>query len=233
MPHKNVSFERWFDIFRLTIITCFIYFLLVPFTEPSISKFINIIGFYPISLLWMFYSLILSILLIPAVRYGGFSVCSFYKYPPFWLAAVIDLLIIWFSKHYISKSSSWGISLEYLLWIFSIALTGVFLSVGYYKLIKYFNKTNQKISEQITGESSVDDIKSLLQWIEQETPIETPFQDRLNTKVIADRIAEVLSKSPLITISVVGGYGTGKSSILHMVRNNLKSNEAEKNQINQ
>jgi len=90
MPHIKVFLNVGFDVIRLTIVTCLIYFLLVPFTEPSISKFIDIIGSYPISFLWLFYSLILSILLIPAVYYGGFSVCNFYKYPPFWLAAVID-----------------------------------------------------------------------------------------------------------------------------------------------
>jgi hypothetical protein len=164
---------------------------------------------------------------LPVVRYGGFSLRGFLKYPPFWLAAVIDLLIIWLFQYYTSKSSSWVTSVEALFWIFSIALISAIVSVGYYKIIKYIYGKDNNDSEQVTEK---DNIKSLLQWIEKEKPIKTPFQDRLNTKVIADRIAEVLSKSPLITISVVGGYGTGKSSILKMVQNYLKSNEAEKKQ---
>ena len=111
-------------------------------------------------------------------------------------------------------------------------LQALFLSVGYYKFIKYIKKKDQKVSKQVKEKIFADDIKSLLQWIEKEKPIETPFQDRLNTKVIADRIAEVLSGSALITISVVGGYGTGKSSILKMVQNYLRSNEVKKKQNN-
>jgi len=124
-PRKIIC-ERRLDIIKLAVVACLIYFLLEPFTEPHISKFIAIIGFYPIFILWLIYSLTLSILCLPVVRYGGFSLRGFLKYPPFWLAAVIDLLIIWLFQHYTSKSSSWGTSLESLLWTFSIALTGAF-----------------------------------------------------------------------------------------------------------
>lgn len=230
MSRKKIIMARWLDIVTLAIVACLIYFLLEPFTEPRISKFIAIIGFYPISILWLIYSLILSILWLPVVRYGGFSLRGLLKYPPFWLAAVIDLLIIWLFQYYTSKSSSWVTSIEAQFWIFSIALAGTIVSVGYYKIIKYIYEKDKNDSEQVTEKIFADDIESLLQWIEKEKPIEKPFQDRLNTKVIADRIAKVLSKSPLITISVVGGYGTGKSSILKMVQNYLKSNEAEKKQ---
>lgn len=232
---KKITFDRWLDIIILATIACLIYFLLSLFLEPYASVFITKIGIYPISFLWLIYSLILSILLLPVVRYGGFSVKSFLKYPPFWLAALIDLIIIWLFQQHNSNFSNWYVNrhaIKDLLWTFSIGLTGFFLSVGYYKLIKYIKKKGQRVSEQFTEEIFTDDINSLLQWIEEEKPIETPFQDRLNTKVIADRIAEVLSKSPLITISVVGGYGTGKSSILKMVQNYLRSNEAEKKQNN-
>jgi hypothetical protein len=168
---------------------------------------------------------------VPVVRYGGFSIYSYLKYPPFWLAGIIGSLIILFFQQCNSNTSDWNTFFESLLWAYGAAAAGVIASIAGFKIIKH-QHVREKIhenAEQVTGKN---DIKSLLQWIEKEKPIVTPFQDRLNTKVIADRIAEILSKSTLITISVVGGYGTGKSSILNMVQNQMRSNEAERKQNN-
>jgi hypothetical protein len=236
-PRIKIICARWLDIFILTTVACLIYFLSSPFIEPRVSKFIATIGIYPLPLLWLIYSLILALLWWPVVRYGGFSVRGYLKYPPFWFACIIGTLIIWIFQQYNSDFSNWNAtqdSLDALFGAFGTMATGVIASAICFKIINHTfeRKRNFKDAEKIEEKPLTDNIESLLQWIKEETPIETPFQDRLNTKITADRIAEVLRQSPLNTISVVGGYGTGKSSILHMVQHYLKSNGADKKQNN-
>ena len=96
MTREEVIRARWLYIIVLTAVACTIYFLSRPFLEPYISKFLATVGFYPIRLLWFFYFLIFAMLWVPVVRYGGFSIYSYLKYPPFWLAGIIGSLIILF-----------------------------------------------------------------------------------------------------------------------------------------
>jgi hypothetical protein len=102
---------------------------------------------------------------------------------------------------------------------------GAVIAVGYYKLIHWYplpsdKEQNNHVYKTIKPDNEVAD--PLLLWIKEERPIAKIDQDRLNNKPFADRIINVLQQ-PKVTITVIGGYGAGKSSILNMVKNYLKT----------
>jgi len=73
----------------------------------------------------------------------------------------------------------------------------------------------------VAKESSLAEITAdpakLIEWIERETPIDTPAEDVLGATTFAKRILRLLRRQPVQAIGVVGPYGCGKSSILNLV----------------
>ncbi|HPO10238.1 MAG TPA: hypothetical protein PLZ55_16310, partial [bacterium] len=53
--------------------------------------------------------------------------------------------------------------------------------------------------------------KALIEWLEEEKPVEKPSEDRFGLAVFARRIARILRETPLKTIGLTGAYGCGKS----------------------
>jgi hypothetical protein len=67
------------------------------------------------------------------------------------------------------------------------------------------------------------DAFALIEWLQKETPIQSPTEDLFELAVLARRIALTLLGSPLKTIVLIGPYGCGKSSIFKMVSFYLKN----------
>lgn len=120
-----------------------------------------------------------------------------------------------------------------IFFAFGIVISGAMVAVGYSKLIHLFTFSSDKNQENYNVEilqPIAENASALLQWIGEEKPIKTIGQDRLNNKSFAERIINVLQQ-PKVTITVVGSYGAGKSSILNMVKCSLR-NEASNRVLN-
>lgn len=63
----------------------------------------------------------------------------------------------------------------------------------------------------------VEDPAKLIEWIQKEEPVVSPHEDRFDMGIFARRIARVLQSKPVKTVGLVGPYGCGKTSILHML----------------
>jgi hypothetical protein len=231
---KVIIFKRWVDIILLSFLAFLTYFIISLFLilKPDFFIDMSAIGISPICLQCIIYALIFALLLSPAVRYGSFSLRSFLpstfiKYPPFWLACILSLLAIYFLQPYISINSGKPITTVppiIMFWAFGVVVAGVVIAVAYSKLIHWHTSSCDKYQANNitkTYQSITEDPNALLQWIEEEKPIQTNDQDILSYKQFAERIYIVLQQ-PKITITVVGSYGAGKSSILNMVKNYLR-----------
>jgi hypothetical protein len=233
-PRRAVTLARWLDLLLLTVVACVIYFFLRPFFEPYISESVGIIGLLPLPLRWILYSVIFAVVWLPVVRAGGFSVKSFLSsapllYPPFWLACAFGIIVIWFLQPYISvflTGRTVHPSVTALTLALGAAVTGAAGATLWRVVIERLTSAPRGFEQgsvQSQAKPVIEDIEALLDWIAREAPIETPDQDVLNTKLFARRIVETLNRLPLLTITVVGGYGMGKSSILKMVKHYLRN----------
>ena len=240
--HNNYSrgeiiFKRWFDLFLLSFVAIIIYFLFSLFLKPYYLIANSTIQTAPLWIQCLIYILIFSLLWFPAVSYGSFSIRSFLpstflKYPPVWLACIFSLLGIFFLQQYVSIISSEPITLMspiIMLFAFGVVIAGAVTAVCYSKLIHWhsFSCDKRQENHEMESRNSVteDARAALFQWIEKEKPIETIDHDRLNNKPFAERIMNVLHK-PKVTITVVGSYGAGKSSVLNMVKGSLRNDTA-------
>ena len=230
-----IIFKRWFDIILLSFVAPLIYFVVSLFFKPYFLKTASTIGLSPIWIQCTIYILVFALLWSPAVRYGSFSTKNFLpsllKYPPVWVACIFSMFGIFFLQPYVSiilGEPTTLVSPIIMLFAFSVVIAGAVIAVGYSKLIHWHSSSCDKRQENNEMESRkpiTEDASALFQWIEEEKPIETIDQDRLNNKPFAERIMNVLQK-PKVTITVVGSYGAGKSSILKMFKSSLRNDTA-------
>jgi hypothetical protein len=66
---------------------------------------------------------------------------------------------------------------------------------------------------------------AFINWLNKETPIQSSEDDLFDLAIFAKRIAKMLQPTPLKTIAIVGSYGCGKSSIINMIEEYLKTTE--------
>ncbi len=84
---------------------------------------------------------------------------------------------------------------------------------------------DEELSQPLNLENET--LKAVLKWAENDSPITDRKNDIFGTFPIAQRIAKLLEKNENSSIGLAGAYGTGKSSIVNMVKQML----AEKDDI--
>lgn len=233
-----IVLTRWLDIVLLAVVACLVYFLLRFAFGPHASKAVVIIGLLPLYVQWSVYSLIFAALWWFVVRCGGSSAKSFltravFEYPPFWFACIFGIWAVWFIQSHTPAFLSGDVALETPAAVFfalGAAAIVAAVTAGCHKLLERLTLSSERPQKNHIASQAkpiAEDIEALLQWIEEEAPIVTPDEDILNARLFASRIAEVLSGSRLLTITVVGGYGAGKTSILNMVQHYLRDSDGE------
>jgi hypothetical protein len=229
----RASLSRWIDLAVLVVVACSIYFPLRLIFGHYISDAAGIVGLFPWPARWAAYSFVFAAIWWPVVRFGGFSrgnLTAFFWYPPIWLACLFGICLVWFVCLHISGflfSQTPHVSPISLLFAFGTAATGAAIAKGSQELFKELGSERVRCGTEKNFEPKPisEDIEALLRWIGKESPILTPDQDRLNTNLFACRIAEVVMESPSKTVSLVGGYGAGKSSIVNMTRHYLNDSK--------
>ncbi len=156
--------------------------------------------------------------------------------PPVWIFGIISFIIYFFltlnqlfkdGEYYRTDVVAKAIGIT--LGIF--ALGGVIAYIVNFFASEYTER-NRRTEEKIDlvdnskdFDEVIKDPEMLIKWIHKEEPIEKLSQDYFDMAVFARRIAHILKRSPLKTIGLVGRYGCGKSSILNMVKEYLKSSK--------
>lgn len=70
--------------------------------------------------------------------------------------------------------------------------------------------------------------RAMIEWFMDESPIVSPEQDTFNQCISARRVSELLRNEKAVSIGIVGGYGTGKSSFVNLTEYYLKNNGSNK-----
>ena len=169
------------------------------------------------------------------IRLGGlqtiFKPCIIVRYPPVWIIGILStavLCAIIFSSH-----NPQNVFLHYPAYsvgmmVFMICLGGL-LSLFYTILNSYKRPSlrapnhRNALKKKIPEDLPEDDVK-LLTWILDENPIQHPEDDRFGHKTQAQKIASLLLQKIPSNIGIVGTFGSGKSSLINLIKYYLSKN---------
>jgi len=82
-------------------------------------------------------------------------------------------------------------------------------------------------NSQITLSEFSKEPEGLIKWLQKEKPIDGTDDDIFDSIVVARRIARTLTEKPFKTISLIGPYGSGKTSILNLAQKELEKQKSK------
>lgn len=227
---------RWIDIFFLTAISILIVAYIQKPIIDKLSVWIENVGtgWHPEFAL-ILYSIIPIAFCYWLNRIGGFrwkdlNLIYSWSNPPTWYCAVLVLCIFpicsnLFDTGIIEKDllpyylAFWGI-----LFLPLTALGLISKCTRPYDSNEQYRMSSQPNTNNLEMISS--DPQKLIEWLQKEQPIELPDEDLFDAVTIANRIAERLLNDPPENIAFIGNYGSGKTSVLNLVRYILERNNS-------
>jgi len=228
--------KRWIDLVCMTIIAILICVLLTPSLFSIAGNLTNLLLRWSIWYQYSIVGLIAGLLWFVIIRLGGFrlSDCNplrSLRYPPVWLFGLIGVCLYILLLKYIYQNTG-DISIfsdkksiaAYAGSVFIGISLAVFLNSSLSFWLETITSESRVMSEKVSDfQSILENPKQLIDWIQEESPINHPSKDLFNLTVIAKRIAKILLNAELKTIGIVGSYGCGKSSLLNLVEYYLQN----------
>ncbi|HTI71805.1 MAG TPA: P-loop NTPase fold protein [Candidatus Limnocylindria bacterium] len=148
------------------------------------------------------------------------------RHPPFALAVAIALWVHSAFSHLLNPEAV----REKDLWLLVACAYSLTLIV-FFGIAQWFSK-KQKGEVHVGSRASEDrssldllDPANFATWLSREEPINSANLDAFNFGARKDRIVGYLQDPARKTVSVVGPYGAGKSSLLHLVEADIKQNQ--------
>ncbi len=155
-------------------------------------------------------------------RIGDFNSKNTIRYPPIWAISILGFCIYMFliitnNKYYLVN----GLKFNDLL--ISIILLGSSMIL----ILVIIKIKGKKIGSNTIPKSSIDKIKNkyllnnlrgFFKWLNKEEAIVSPDQDLFDYKVIAKRCAKYICEKDVNTIGIDGVYGSGKTSVINLIR---------------
>lgn len=233
-----LTIKRWLYLIILTAVAIIFLTLTFPILKKLILLLSTLSNPWSDWLRFLIFSLISGLLWSLLIRLGGFSSrhlysSAFFKYPPVWFFGLIGVsFFLWMIPIYYSPKlyTCNELSLiEITICLFPILL-GIFGAVfGDWLHTLLNNKTQKEYygnDKEVTifsdsSNSIINDPKKMIEWVEQESPIDNFNKDLLGFKIIAKKIVNLLCQNKLRSIGIIGQYGSGKSSLLKLVINYL------------
>jgi len=227
--NTNQIIFRWLDLLILSLTAVLLCLFLLQTWITQLAQKVNEFSLnycWGVPLVFAFF--VGTLFWIILIKLGGFCLRKFFRIqtifnPPVWIFGIISFIIYCQVQSYL-KHNSQNIYKEFItagLSIIIFIISGVFANV----LDCVFNKC-QTLTKSHKGpirndseniKQIIEDPGRLIAWIQNEEPIESPFDDIFDLKIFARRITNILGSTPIKTIGLVGPYGCGKSSILKMV----------------
>jgi len=222
--------SRWLDLVLLSVAAI----VTVMFTKPLIDVLANEVE--KSAHLWSCWvafgcALVITFLFwIVVTKLQGNCFRGFLSNPPVWLSGVISAVAyaILYTRFYdIPRFRAVDLIEDTLF------ASGIFVLLGLTTWAAPFVKNRIKTwiesSRRVSMGRSPDfadlseDAVELIKWLNKEQPILTCQQDRFDMAVFARRIMGTLTAKRMNTIGLVGSYGCGKSSILYMAEDCMKT----------
>ena len=163
--------------------------------------------------------------IVGGFRFKDFDVIYSYRNLPTWYAALLGICVYPVLSFYLNTSPlldkpsfKWNI----IAWV-SLLIVGSIIG----ELWRFCSQwCKQKESAKPKNQTTLDELsknpEKLVKWLQKEKPIDISDEDFFGSIVIADRIVRTLTKRPFKTISLIGPYGSGKTSILNLAQEKLK-----------
>ena len=231
-PAWRTVFFRWIDILFLALLVYLMLILALNYFYPDLSNLAAIFEHLGLLFQWTVFTTAFTLLWLFIIRLGGFpSVRSLFfrptlRYPPFWFAVPVAV-ILWTISPCMEKVRWKAFPAPLpsdLVFPFLVLFSGAVAAKAASGLRnpskrRSFKKTSQEQRNECRAPPSSPDV--IMKWIEDDMPIQTVQEDFFERAPIAERIARTLSGSQGTTTCLVGPFGSGKSSILNLVEQNL------------
>lgn len=251
---EHSRFKRYLDIILLSLLSLALSLLIVPVASPLGLYLANTwaTAFNSPWCTWTLifsFSVISALLSIPLAKIGALNwrhLKLFHRYPPFWSAAAIAISLtfsFWLFIPFIH-----GVPIGIFEWISAtmILLFGLITGMTIGSLQHKPSNINAEPENQSTTKNKISNLNTefdilnksprqvltyltenpdtLTNWLSQEAPIDNPQHDLFNNCHIAKQLANTISDNPEGTFGLIGGFGSGKTSILNLVNHYIDNN---------
>lgn len=231
---KKLICKRWRDIVLMTILAT----LCIVYLEPIIKKLAILLQ--EIGSNWNVWFILFVYLFIPLAvgaflkaiggfRFKDFDVIYSCTNPPAWYASLFGICLYPVLSFHLNESPYLDKPLIYWSIIFFAALLVIGTAIGkVWRSCLRRSKQNESTepNSQITLQDELlKDTAKSIEWLQKEKPIDGTDDDLFDSIVVARRIAMTLTEKPFKTISLIGPYGSGKTSILNLAQKELKKQE--------
>lgn len=223
---KKARHKRWHELIYIGCLSAGIFLLLLWFFRFRLA----IITEAPA---WTGIALAACIFVICLYIYKGKKTASFFgwrhflNYPPIWMAAIFGGTITFLLMGYVpgmlnnlKLSDTYHPIFQWLGW--SLACCASLLVGIVWKLPKKNCPDDAPDQKQKSAPRILTSFDSLTTWISNDLPIEKEEEACFEHNLVAKRMASrmVYKKPP--SQALVGQFGSGKTSILNLVKNELK-----------
>ena len=176
------------------------------------------------------------------IRIGGFRYRNLFPirilesfrtgslYPPTWFFALFGAIISYWLNLLFWKTDPFDWAVIGL----SIAsfIPGIFMASFLESLFSLRKSTLILPKQTVVSGKPAENFCALLMdenaftdWLKKEIPIKSREEDLFDLAIFAKRIVLMFQETPLKTFAIVGSYGCGKSSIINMIEESLRSSE--------
>ena len=237
----KLIYKRWLDIVLLTILAT----LCIVYLEPIIIKLAILLqkigsnwDSWFVLLVYLFIPLTIGAFLkvIGGFRLKDFDVIYSWANPPTWYAAILGVCLYPFLSSSFSRPPYlddplfwWNIKFWVVLLVVGIVLGEICRLLIW--LIKFFymlcKRNNSVKLNHVQRDNFTKDPEEFIKWLQKEKPIDGTDDDLFDSIVVARRIARTLTEKPFKTISLIGPYGSGKTSILNLAQKELEKQKGK------
>ncbi|OHB59690.1 MAG: hypothetical protein A2173_02675 [Planctomycetes bacterium RBG_13_44_8b] len=211
MGTEMEKFKRWLDVFLVIVFaTAIIWLLFVPFLLP-LSEWLNrqhtanrlIYILLASSSLWFFIK-----------TTGGTNIKGIIRYPSSWFISILLFLLFCATELFFNEKINTNKLSILFLNLFAIFLGVMIASMG---CCIFEQKDNRKHKHIGRKSSILNNPKEIIEWSLRELPIDEISEDLFNHKYVAEKIKKILKSSPNKNVGIIGGFGSGKSSIINLI----------------
>jgi hypothetical protein len=222
---------RWIDLVVLCVFACAIYLISEPFLRRRTERIIGVVTKWNWGVVWIFLIVISTGFWMLLQSFSGSSFKNLFRKiilrnPPVWICGLGASFLFWCLLYFGLLGSTREVKFDLidLGRVISLFCGAGAAAWGIEYILNKQKRSLLKVKSSGSGISKTasvgdiaGDIKSLVEWIHKDEAIKSPAEDRFGMDVFARRITEMLGQTPLKTITVVGPYGCGKSSVLKMI----------------
>ncbi len=209
----------WLDVLFLLIIASIVLAIFLKYTQLPLADWLNqqnqifrlFIIFLVSACLWEF------IHKTGGIRLNDLNPKNYFKYPSIWLTSIFYVLMFFIVGIFIWRK---GISPQQPLIaisnLFTFFAAGIVITVYHLILKPRENKKVEVKNQNLERDTILNDPQKIIEWVSTEIPINDETEDLFNHKYIAKKIREIIGEGNNKNIGIIGGYGSGKSSIINL-----------------